>query len=363
MTITRQTARRAIDAKTKPLGALGRLEELAVRIAVLQDTLAPAIDPARICVFAADHGITAEGVSAYPSAVTAEMMKNFAAGGAAINVIARASHADVEVIDAGVDADLAALAGVRHAKVRRGTRNFAVTPAMTSDEIDAAFALGAAAVERAAADGIRAIGLGEMGIGNTTSAAALLSALSGRESRVTAGRGTGVDDATMERKRNVVDQAVRMHGLSGQRCGGRDALRCVGGYEIAAIAGAAIAAASRRMIVIADGFISTVAIACAAECARASGPGETAALRDAVFFAHRSAEAGHALALETCGAFLDVDVRPLLGLEMRLGEGSGAALALPLFRSAAAVMREMATFESARISPGEQADDHRGPAA
>lgn len=361
MTITRETARRAIDAKTKPLGALGRLEELAVRISVLQDTLVPMVDPARICVFAADHGITAEGVSAYPSAVTAEMMKNFAAGGAAINVIARACHADVEVIDAGVDADLSAMVGVRHDKVRRGTRNFAVTPAMSPGELDAALAVGTAAAERAAGAGVRAIGLGEMGIGNTTSAAALLSALTGRESGVTAGRGTGVDDLTMGRKREVIDRAVSVHRMAGRRCSGRDALQCVGGYEIAAIAGAAMAAASRRMIVIADGFISTVAIACAAEWARAGGPCELAALRDAVFFSHRSAEAGHALALETCGAFLDAEARPLLELEMRLGEGSGAALAIPLFRSAAAVMREMATFGSAGISPGDQADEHRGP--
>ncbi len=361
MTITLETARRAIDAKTKPLGALGLLETIAVRIAVLQDTLAPVTDPARICVFAADHGITAEGVSAYPSAVTAEMMKNFAAGGAAINVIARASHADVEVIDVGVDADLGTMAGVRHAKVRRGTRNFAVTQAMTPEELDAAVAAGAAAAERAAAAGVRAIGLGEMGIGNTTSAAALLSALTGRDSHLTAGRGTGVDDVTMARKRDVIDRAVRMHDLNGRGPNGRDALRCVGGYEIAAIAGAAMAAARHWMIVIADGFISTVAIACAAEWARSGGPGESAALRDAVFFAHRSAEAGHALAMETCNALLERDAQPLLDLGMRLGEGSGAALALPLFRSAAAVMREMATFGSAGISAGDQADEHGGP--
>ena len=182
-------AQRAIDEKTKPLGSLGELEVWAVRLACIQGTLTPTVDHARIIVFGADHGVAAEGVSAYPPQVTGEMMRNFARGGAAINVLAHANGLDVEVIDVGVDADLADIRGLVHAKVRRGSRNFLHEPAMTEAELDAALAVGRAAVRRAADDGVRAIGLGEMGIGNTTAAAALLSALTGAPAADTVGRG------------------------------------------------------------------------------------------------------------------------------------------------------------------------------
>ncbi|HEX6037560.1 nicotinate-nucleotide--dimethylbenzimidazole phosphoribosyltransferase, partial [Longimicrobium sp.] len=230
-------ARRAMDEKTKPLGSLGVLEALAVRLAALQGTTAPEVERGRIVVFAADHGVAAEGVSAYPQVVTGEMVRNFARGGAAVNVLARAAGLDVEVVDTGVAADLRDVPGIVHAPVRAGTRNLAVEPAMTADEADLAMRIGADAVRRAAADGVRAVGLGEMGIANTTSAAALLSALTGAPPQLTVGRGTGVDDDGVRRKQAVVARALALHAdvLADPRA----ALTALGGFEIAAIAGAA----------------------------------------------------------------------------------------------------------------------------
>jgi len=336
-------ARRAIDEKTKPLGALGRLEEVAVRLAMLQGTLAPRVERARVVVFAADHGVAAEGVSAYPPQVTAEMMRNFARGGAAINVLARANDLDVEVVDVGVDADLSGVQGIVHSSVRRGSRNLLREPALSEAELAAALDAGRGAVRRAAAAGVGAIGLGEMGIGNTTAAAALLSALTGRAPEETVGRGTGVDDAGLARKRDVVARALERHaaGPDDPR-DPRAALRSLGGLEIAAIAGAALEAPRHRMAAVADGFISTVAALAAARMDPSILP--------AIFLAHRSAERGHALALAQFEAASGA--RPLLDLEMRLGEGSGAALAMPLLRAAARVMTEMATFASAGVSTG-----------
>lgn len=347
-----EVARRAIDAKTKPLGALGRLEDVAVRLAVLQGTLTPSVARARVCVFGADHGVALEGVSAYPRAVTAEMMRNFDRGGAAINVIAAANDVSVEVIDVGVDADLTMHAGIRHAKVRSGSRNCLDEPAMTIDELDAALEVGRAAARRAVADGVHALGLGEMGIGNTTVASMLLSGLTKQPAAATVGRGTGVSDDVLARKREVVDRALNLYPFDAAD-GARHLLRCVGGLELAAIAGAALEAAKHRVAVVADGFISTVAVLCALQIARSDEQ-----LAPAVFFAHRSAEIGHGIALEACAAISDCDARPLLQLEMRLGEGSGAALAMPILRAAAAVMRDMATFASAGVSAGDHAAEH-----
>jgi nicotinate-nucleotide--dimethylbenzimidazole phosphoribosyltransferase len=366
--ITFERARRAIDAKTKPLGALGRLETLSVRLAVLQNTLTPSVDVARVCVFGADHGVAEDGVSAYPRAVTAEMMKNFGRGGAAINVIGAACGVQVEVIDVGVDADLTALTTIRHHKIRPGSRHFGQEPAMTEDEFDAALAVGADAVRRAVADGVQAIGLGEMGIGNTTAASAVLAALTGLPANETVGRGTGVDDATLAHKRAVIDAALVVHGASRTRLAACEALRRLGGLELAAIAGAALEAARQRIACVADGFISTVAVLCAermaAEGGVVSGVGNAAeldadAVRACLFFAHRSAERGHTLALETLARVGGCDTAPLLDLGMRLGEGSGAALAMPVLRAAAAVMHHMATFESAGVSAGAQSEQHR----
>ncbi|HEU4662699.1 MAG TPA: nicotinate-nucleotide--dimethylbenzimidazole phosphoribosyltransferase [Dokdonella sp.] len=353
--ISLDEANRAIAAKTKPLGALGQLEDVAVRLALLQQTLTPVVDRARVCVFAGDHGVTDEGVSAYPRAVTAEMMKNFDRGGAAINVITASLGVGVDVIDVGVDCD-DQRAAQRMPRVRRGSRNMVLEPAMTEGELASALALGADAARAAHDDGIQALGLGEMGIGNTTAAAALLSALSGRAPSETVGRGTGVDDEGLERKRNAVQRALTRH--ADRPAGARETLRCLGGLEIAAIAGAALEASRAGVAVVADGFISTVGVLAALHIAAGESEQRLGELTPALFFAHRSAERGHRLALEMCGAFAGCDARPLLDLGLRLGEGSGAALAMPVLRAAAAVMRDMATFASANVSAGEHAAEH-----
>jgi nicotinate-nucleotide--dimethylbenzimidazole phosphoribosyltransferase len=350
-------ANRAIAAKTKPLGALGQLEDVAVRLALLQQTLSPVVERTRVCVFAADHGVTDEGVSAYPRSVTAEMTRNFDRGGAAINVIATALGVAVDVIDVGVDSD-DERPSQRVGRVRRGSRNMVLEPAMTHDELARALAVGADAARAARDDGIQALGLGEMGIGNTTAAAALLSALSGREASDTVGRGTGVDDAGLERKRAVVTRALECH--ANRPVGPHQALRCLGGLEIAAIAGSALEAARLGIAVVVDGFISTVGVLAALHMAAEESEQRRSQLTSALFFAHRSAERGHRLALDMCGAFAGCDARPLIDLGLRLGEGSGAALAMPILRAAAAVMKDMATFESASISTGEHAAEHRG---
>ncbi len=332
MTAWTDKAQNEMDQKVKPPGSLGRLESLAVRLAAYLETLTPRVERGRVLIFAADHGVSREGVSAYPREVTAQMVKTFSSGGAAITVLARTLGLEVEVVDVGVDADLPEMPGVVSAKVRRSSRNFLEEPAMTPEELDAALEAGRAAVERAGeAD---TVALGEMGIGNTTAAAALLSALTGEPPEATVGRGTGVDGARLLHKRSVVEKALRLHEASLEDP--RSALAAVGGLEIAALAGAALEAARRRKVVLVDGFISTVSALAAARL----DPG----IRPALFFAHRSAESGHGLALETLGA------EPVLDLGMRLGEGTGSALAFPLLKAAAAILREMATFSQAGVS-------------
>ena len=355
--ITIDDALRAIAAKTKPLGSLGRLEDVAVRLSVLQQTLEPIIDRTRVCVFAADHGVTDEGVSAYPRAVTAAMLRNFDRGGAAINVIARSSGADVDVIDVGVDFDDDRGRTQRLPRVRRGSRNMVNEAAMSNDDLDAALAIGADAARAAQAEGVQALGLGEMGIGNTTAASALLSALTSHHAADTIGRGTGVDDAGLELKRTAVERALARHATRAD--GARETLRCVGGLEIAAIAGATLEASQLGIAVVVDGFISTVAVLAALHIAADVSQEHAADLAGALFFAHRSAERAHSIALDACAAFPNCDARPLLDLGMRLGEGL-VLLALPILRAAAAVMKDMATFASAEISAGDRASDHQG---
>lgn len=351
-----ERARDEMNAKTKPLGALGRLEDVGVRLAVLQGTLAPRVDRARVCVFGADHGVTDEGVSAYPRAVTGEMMKNFDRGGAAINVIAASANVEIEVIDAGVDADLDHLTQIRHGSVRRGSRNLAREPAMTADEIREAMELGAETARRASDDGVEVLGLGEMGIGNTTSASVLLCLLGDVAPEHAVGRGTGIDDEVLLRKRDVVARAIDLHLDSCNS--GLDALRCVGGLEIAAMASAALQGAALELAIVADGFISSAAILAALRIAHDDSAERGAQLARSLFFAHRSAELGHGLVLDRCAAYSGVDATPLLDLGLRLGEGTGAALAIPILRAAAAVMRDMATFASAGVSAGDRASVH-----
>ncbi|HEV2851334.1 MAG TPA: nicotinate-nucleotide--dimethylbenzimidazole phosphoribosyltransferase [Thermoanaerobaculia bacterium] len=325
-------ARNEMDQKVKPPGSLGRLESLAVRLAAYLETLEPRVERGRVLIFAADHGVSREGVSAYPREVTAQMVKTFSSGGAAITVLARTLGLEVEVIDVGVDADLPEMPGVVSAKVRRSSRNFLEGPALTPEELDSALEAGRAAVDRAA--GADTIALGEMGIGNTTAAAALLSALTGAPPEETVGRGTGVDDERLAHKRAVVAKALRLHERALNTP--RTALATVGGLEMAALAGAAIEAACQRKLVLVDGFISTVSALAAVRM--------NPFIRPALFFAHRSAEAGHGRALEA------LEAEPLLDLGMRLGEGTGSALAFPILKAAAAILREMATFSQAGVS-------------
>jgi nicotinate-nucleotide--dimethylbenzimidazole phosphoribosyltransferase len=324
----------AMDHKTKPVGALGRLESLAVQLACLQDTLTPHVTRARVLVFAADHGVTDAGVSAYPKAVTREMMRNFASGGAAICVLARSVDSELEVIDVGVDADLSDVPGIVHASVRRGTRSMLDRPAMTRDECAAALQVGRDAVARAAACGVDAVLLGEMGIGNTTAAAAITSALTGAEPVQTVGRGTGIDDDRLAHKVAVVQAALTRHAA--HTSDALALLAAVGGLEIAALTGATLEAAARGLVVIVDGYIATAAALVADRVDPTA--------RRAMIFAHRGAEPGHAVALAA------MDAAPLVTMELRLGEGSGAALALPLVRAAARILTEMATFDSAGVS-------------
>jgi len=317
----------AIDSQTKPPGSLGQLEPLMARIAASQRSLKPELGRPHMLVFAADHGVAQAGVSAYPRAVTAQMVGNFAAGGAAINVLCRAQGIALSVVDAGVDWD-GPPPGVVAASQGRGTANFLHGPAMTPAAARRAMRAGAALVSALpAAD--RLIGFGEMGIGNTTSAAALLAALLGLPAAAVVGRGTGVDDAGLARKRAVIRRALALHA-------GADSLAALGGFEIAMMAGAMAQAARQGRLVVVDGFVATAAWAAA----------DSPALRAHSIFAHVSAERAHRAVLARLG------VTPLLDLGMRLGEGSGAALAIPIIQAAAALLREMASFDSAGISRG-----------
>jgi nicotinate-nucleotide--dimethylbenzimidazole phosphoribosyltransferase len=336
-------ARAHQEQLTKPPGSLGRLEELAVFYAGARGKF-PVAAPARarVCVFAADHGVTAEGVSPYPSSVTAAMVANFVAGGAAISVLARAHDIELVVVDVGVaTAALPVVAGSKAElashPVRPGTGNLRREPAMTQAEAEQAIEVGRAQARRAADEGVELLGAGEMGIGNTTAAAAVVCALTGREPELVVGRGTGVDAAGLARKIAVVREALAFHPLrAGDALG---ALAAVGGLEIAAMAGLMIGGAQRRVPVVVDGFISGAA----ALVATSLLPG----VRDYLCFSHLSAERGHRVVCET------LDARPLFDLGMRLGEGTGAALAINLVRAAVRLQSEMATFASAGVANRE----------
>lgn len=319
---------------TKPPGSLGRLEAIAVHLAGIQSTVQPRAARSAVIVAAGDHGITEEGVSAYPSAVTAQMVANFLAGGAAINAIAGVAGARLVVADFGVAADLDPHPALVAAKVARGTANFARGPAMTRDQAAAAVQAGARIVATEHERGLDLLALGEMGIGNTTAAAALTAALTGTPPAAVTGRGTGLDDAALAHKVKVVEAALARHRLT------RDdpfaALVAVGGFEIAGLVGAILEAAARRVAVVLDGFITGAAALVAV--------GMAPATRGFLVASHRSVEPGHGILLDALG--LD----PLFDLQLRLGEGSGAALALPLIAAAVAAHNQMATFAEAGVS-------------
>ncbi|CAJ94044.1 nicotinate-nucleotide--dimethylbenzimidazole phosphoribosyltransferase [Cupriavidus necator] len=323
----------AIDDKTKPLGALGRLESLALQLGLILGTARPVLQRPTVIVFAADHGVADAGVSAYPAEVTAQMVQNFLAGGAAINVFSRQHGIALEIVDAGVRAPLPAAPGLVNCRIADGTRNFAVEPAMTPEQAAAAMTAGMARVLRHAQQGCNVIGFGEMGIANTSAAACLMQRLTGLPLADCIGRGTGLDDAGLARKREVLERALALHADAQAPL---DVLATFGGFEIAMMAGAFLAAAASRMVILVDGFIATAALLVAQRL-------DPNVLQYCVF-THCSHERGHRALLDQFGA------APLLALDLRLGEGTGAALAWPLLASAAAFLNEMATFSGAGVS-------------
>ena len=330
-----QQLQQIVDQKTKPLGALGRLETLAVQLGLIQDTTTPQITQPQIRVFAADHGLTKHGTSAYPSAVTAQMVYNFLQGGAAINVLARQHHMELKVVDAGVDADFANSPFKDHAqlldyKVRHGSRDALTEPAMTAEECLAALENGMDVVKNMAGN---LLIVGEMGIGNTSAASLLLARLGDIPLDECIGRGTGLDDAGLKHKASILTQVLARHSEAQTPF---DILAALGGLEIAMMAGALMQAASERRILLIDGFIASSALLAAERLA----PG----VAQYAVFAHHSVEPGHTHLLKLLNA------EPLLNMGMRLGEGSGAALAYPLLQSACAIINEMASFNDAGIS-------------
>lgn len=335
----REAAERRQATLTKPTGSLGRLEKVAIDLAGIQRRNAPGAARAPIIVFAGDHGIVARGVSAYPQEVTIAMLANFAAGGAAISVLARQLGSTLEVIDAGTLA-VQPIDGVVSDKPCRGSNDFSATPALIAADADFALACGRRAVQRATAADPDIIILGEMGIGNTTSSAAIAAAVLGVAAISLTGAGTGLDAEGRLRKAKIIDNALDLHGLHDAAAGPDAILRAVGGLEIAALTGAIVAAAQARIPVLIDGFIVSVAALLATRF--------NASCRPYLLFSHRSAEQGHRLVLEALAA------RPLLDLDMRLGEGSGAALALPLLRLACSLHNEMATFAEAAVPDRDQ---------
>ncbi len=329
----RTAANRRLDKLTKPLGALGRLEPLAAQICAIQRTLSPAISNPVAVVFAADHGVADRGVSAYPRAVTEQMVRNFLSGGAAINVLARLQGLELWVVDAGVDGDCGPHPRLIEAKLGRGTRDLSVGPAMTREECGEALFRGREAVNRVMPLGGNTVVLGEMGIGNTASAALLMHGLTGLPLGDCVGRGTGLDDAGLSRKIDTLSRAWRRRASPEDP---HELLAEFGGYEIAMLVGALLGSAANRHLIVVDGFTVTVAALLAARI-------EPRVL-DYCVFGHCSAERAH----RTLLAHLRVE--PLLDLGMRLGEGSGAAVALSVVRSAVALFTQMATFEGAGVS-------------
>jgi nicotinate-nucleotide--dimethylbenzimidazole phosphoribosyltransferase len=322
---------------TKPAGALGRLETLSTQLAGITGQLRPVLMPRQVIVCAADHGVTVEGVSAYPSEVTAQMVLNFLHGGAAINVLARLLGATVLVLDVGVGSDLPKHAQLRTAKVRRGTGNLRREPAMQRDEAIAAVEAGIGAAQASVAAGARVLVTGDMGIGNTTASAAIAAVMTGKPVAEVTGFGTGLDDEGRRHKVTVIEEALARHRPDPGDA--LDVLAKVGGLEIGAIAGIILAGAAARVPVVVDGVISTAGAAIA--------DGLSSTIRPFLIAGHRGVEPGHAVLLSHLG------LAPLIELDLRLGEGTGAALALPLLDAAVATLNEMATFAEAQVSSRE----------
>ncbi|RRV68826.1 nicotinate-nucleotide--dimethylbenzimidazole phosphoribosyltransferase [Stutzerimonas stutzeri] len=321
------------DQLTKPRGALGQLEALAVSLAAMQGSERPQVERLHVSVFAGDHGVVEEGVSAYPQSVTGQMLRNFVGGGAALSVLSKRLGAPLEVIDLGT-VELLQLDGVRHLRLGPGTANLAREAAMSDEQLRQALAAGRDSAQRAAQGSAELFIGGEMGIGNTTSASALAAVLLPRSPLTLVGPGTGLDLAGIRHKIQVIQNAVRLHA---EHCvAPLEAMRRLGGFEIAALAGAYLRCAQLGIAVLVDGFICSAAALCAVRL--------NPDCRPWLIFAHRSAEPGHLAVLEALGAV------PLLDLGLRLGEGSGAALAVPLLQQACALHNDMATFAEAAVS-------------
>ena len=328
-----------VDRKTKPLGALGQLERTAIRIGLIQQRLDPEFGQPHLLVFAGDHGAAKAGVSAYPQDVTWQMVENFLAGGAAINVFARQNGLHLAIIDAGVAHDFGKRAGLINAKIAAGTANYIEEPAMTAEQCAQAIARGAEISRNLAINGCNVVGFGEMGIGNTAAASLITHCLTGLPLADCIGRGTGLDDAGLARKQALLETALNRYRAAGGSNEPLAVLAEFGGFEIAMMVGAMLGAAEAKMTLLIDGFIVGSAALTAARLAPAFG--------DYCVFCHRSAEAGHAAQLAALGA------EPLLDLGLRLGEGTGAALAFPLVQASVNFLNEMASFESAGVSDKE----------
>ncbi len=332
-----QSARTRQDRLTKPRGSLGRLEELSIQLAGMQANPFPSVGRKTVIVMAADHGVALEGVSAYPPEVTAQMVLNFLRGGAAINVLARQAGARVAVVDIGVVTELEPLPGLIQCKVRRGTRNQAQGPALTRAEAEQALQVGIDVLNEEAGRGLDLVATGDMGIGNTTPSSAITAVLTDLPVAQVVGRGTGIDDRALAHKIQVIEQSLAVNRPNANDV--MDVLHKVGGLEIAGLAGVMIAAASRRIPVVVDGFISTAAAMIAV--------GLAPRVREYLIAAHQSVEIGHQALLE------HLNLAPLLDLNLRLGEGTGAALAFHLIEASARILREMATFDEAGVSEKE----------
>ncbi len=327
-------AQRLLDNKTKPLGSLGRLEEFGRRFAAISGSMTPTTEHKVIFTFAGDHGIVEEGVSAFPKEVTQQMVLNFLRGGAGVNVLARHSGAVVRVVDIGVDHDFGQVPDLVVRKVAPGTRNFAKGPAMTREEAVAALEVGISLALEAKERGVAMLGTGEMGIGNTTPSSAIIAVFSGKSVREVTHRGTGINDAALEHKIRVIEEGLRLNAPDPNDP--LDVLAKVGGLEIAGIAGLVLGAAVCRIPVVIDGFISTAGALIACELQPLA--------KEYLFAAHESVEIGHRFMLERLGA------EPILDLKFRLGEGTGAALAMGLIEAGVKVLKEMASFAEAGVS-------------
>ncbi|MHB0915525.1 MAG: nicotinate-nucleotide--dimethylbenzimidazole phosphoribosyltransferase [Thermoleophilia bacterium] len=328
-----QAARERQDQLTKPQGSLGVLEELSIQLAGIQATGTPSISRKVIIVMAGDHGVVAEGVSAFPQEVTPQMVANFVGGGAGINVLARHAGAEVRVADLGVAVPVD-IEGVIQCKVRAGTDNMAAGPAMSREEAVQSLEAGIHIAEDEIAAGADLLGTGDMGIGNTTPSSAILTVISGADTETTVGRGTGIGAEALAGKRAVIRQAIEVNNPDPGD--GVDVLAKVGGLEIGGLAGLILGAAANRVPVVIDGFISSAAALIAASIAPAS--------KDYMIASHVSVEPGHKLLLEELG------LKPMLFMNMRLGEGTGAALASSLVEASCKVLAEMATFADAGVA-------------